>query len=157
MAQPRWSFKHVRLEALSYENEIRLLRRTRFLIALFGSALHNCRFLPADAVVLEVHGALKGERWGAHYYRDICQTQVGLKWAGHVVRGAHDRNARSPDYTNARLEPAELLRVVHGALDGNWTALAQEYEARLAQEDRYSEWRAKSNAVQSHAGVDGSE
>ena len=39
--RPGWKFVHQRLETLSYANELRLMRRTTVLIALFGSAIHN--------------------------------------------------------------------------------------------------------------------
>jgi hypothetical protein len=40
--RPRWEFKHSSLQALSYRTELRLFRRTKFLISLFGGALENC-------------------------------------------------------------------------------------------------------------------
>ena len=51
--RPSWRFRHQRLESLSYGNEIRLMRRARVLISLFGSALHNCRFLDPSALVIQ--------------------------------------------------------------------------------------------------------
>ena len=89
LRRPRWRFRHQRLESLSYASEMRLLRRTALLVSLYGSSLHNClaartqtlvslccraaarasvraaawagRFLPDGAIVLQIHGALKGE------------------------------------------------------------------------------------------------
>ena len=46
-------------EQMTFADEVRLLRRTRVLIGLFGSAFQNCRLLPPDAIVLEIHGALR--------------------------------------------------------------------------------------------------
>ena len=37
-----WEFKHSSLQALSYRSELRLFRRTKFFISLFGGALQNC-------------------------------------------------------------------------------------------------------------------
>eukprot|EP00966_Prymnesium_polylepis_P243925 5641632-Prymnesium_polylepis.3 len=41
--------------------QVRLLRRARVFISLFGSALHNCRLLHEGALVLELHGALRND------------------------------------------------------------------------------------------------
>ena len=59
--RPHWTFKHTNLEMMSYQSEIRLIRRSKFFISLFGGAMNNCRFLPPDSVVLEIQGAMKGE------------------------------------------------------------------------------------------------
>merc|ERR1712070_584879 len=68
--RPRWEFKHSSLQALSYRSELRLFRRTKFFISLFGGAL---RFLPADCVVLEIQGAMKGEtEW--HLHKSKCES-----------------------------------------------------------------------------------
>ena len=40
---------------------MRLLRRTRVYVALFGAALASCRLLPPGAIVVQISGALKGE------------------------------------------------------------------------------------------------
>ena len=44
--KPQWKFRYVALQEMEYADEIRLMRRTRLLITLFGSAQQNCRFLP---------------------------------------------------------------------------------------------------------------
>ena len=132
-ARPRLAFKRLQLESLAYRNEIRLLRRTKVFIALFGSGLHNCRFLPPDAIVVEIHGAMKGEI-AKHMYRDLCQGAVGLRWVGYAVPGHADCcDPARPDYSAARVSATELVRIVAAALDGNFTTLDREYESRWAE------------------------
>ena len=59
-------------------------------ISLFGSTLHNCRFLPPEAVVLEIHGALKNDvgppDW--YLYYNLCQRVMGLRWVGFAASNA---------------------------------------------------------------------
>ena len=47
-------------------------------ISLFGSALNNCRFLPPESVVVEIHGALKDD-WPSNGYGSLCAESMGLR------------------------------------------------------------------------------
>lgn len=141
--RPRWRFRVQRLESLSYANELRLLRRTTMLISLFGSALHNCRFVPEGTIVLQIHGGLKGETspGGAYLYRRVCQREMGLKWAAFAAAGWNcsgeegldpsDPCASAPsgghDFTTARVPPAAFARFVSAALDGNFSTLTRRF------------------------------
>ena len=130
--KPQWRFLHQRLESLSYANELRLLRRTTMLIGLFGSGLHNCRFLPEGATVIQIHGALKGEihRSSAYLYRDVCQTRMGLQWAGFAAPGwnctwygeDHPEDCEGApdkeDFKTARVAPRAFAAFVRTALVG---------------------------------------
>ena len=121
--RPGWRFRYQRLESLTYANELRLLRRTTMLVALFGSSLHNCRFLPEGTIVLQVHGALKGEtsRGGAYLYRDVCHRHMGLPWAAYAVPGWKS------DFAKAHVPLSEFGHFVSAALEGNFSALSQAF------------------------------
>ena len=156
--RPNWRFRYQRLESLSYTNEVRLLRRTTLLISLFGSSLHNCRFLPPGAIVLQVHGALKGEVAArtAYQFRKVCEDWMGLRWAGFAAPGWrcnwYDPNAsltdpfcapgqqstpHSSDFERARVEPASFVRFLAAALGGNFSQLSRTYGREILGE-RYS-------------------
>ena len=124
--RPQLQFLHVNLESLSYANEIRLLRRTMLFVALFGSGLHNCRFLPAGAVVIQIYGALKGESMPCFYY-EICHVGVGLGFASYVPRGWDAKLYKSEDAVKARIDIPALLRVVNGSLNGESAGLWRDF------------------------------
>ena len=85
---PLVPFRHVDLQQFSLKEELALISEARVFISLFGSALHNCRFLPEDAAVVEIYGALK-EDWGSpFYYADLCARRMGLRWVGHAPDNA---------------------------------------------------------------------
>lgn len=116
---PRLTFRYQRLEALSLENEVRLIRRTRYMAVLFGASISHCRFLPLGALVLQLHGALKGET--AAYaalsqYQDVCErSQLVVRLVGYAVPGWHTRypeDASSPHLMTAAIPPRQLAHWV---------------------------------------------
>ena len=120
---PHLRFRHQRLQMLSFSNEVRLLRRTRVLIALFGAGISGCRMLPPGAVVLQIDGALKGEtsRFAlVEQYREVCEdARLGVRWAAFVVPGwrqRYPRDALAPDFKTARVPPAPFAEFVERAL-----------------------------------------
>jgi hypothetical protein len=46
--RPRLQFVHQPMAELPYRDELQLFRRSAVFISLFGSSLHNCRFLPPE-------------------------------------------------------------------------------------------------------------
>mmetsp|Transcript_17240 Transcript_17240/g.48020 ORF Transcript_17240/g.48020 Transcript_17240/m.48020 type:complete len:388 (-) Transcript_17240:151-1314(-) len=82
-------FRAVDLQSLSLVEELRLLSRTRVLVALFGSALHNCRLLAPPALVVEIHGALISDHGESDVwlYARLC-TEMGHRWVGVPVPNA---------------------------------------------------------------------
>jgi hypothetical protein len=135
--RPTWRFVHAELESLgSYAEEVALMARTRLLIGLFGSALHNCRFLPQDSVVIELHGALKNDvgfrDW--YLYYKVCQRQVGIRWVGvpadnamnNVISETHG-SSDEPSYLQARFNTTKVVEAVNNVIDGQWEAVAREY------------------------------
>lgn len=132
-ALPELTFRSQRLESLSYPNEVRLMRRTKLLIALFGAAIANCRFLPPGALVLQIHGALKGEIGTAtalSQYPQVCSRGLGLRWAALAVPGwATPYPSNNSDLMTARIEPHVLARFVARALnESELPALHREFE-----------------------------
>lgn len=84
--QPSLRFEWVDITKLSFAEEIRLLRRTRVFVSLFGSSLHNCRWLPAEAVVVEIHGALKHDWRDSGYVRAIAALRWSMRADALCVR-----------------------------------------------------------------------
>ena len=118
---------------LPYIDEIRLFRRSAVFISLFGSSLHNCRFLPSEAVVIELHGALKQNWLDTGGYGSLCAESMGLRWVAHAVDGSapmertrnlsHDRWrwSRRRDSNVARVNASELIDLLERVLfRGEW-------------------------------------
>ena len=136
--KPEYRFRYQRLEALSFENEVRLIRRTRYMAVLFGAAISNCRFLPPGSLVLRLHGALKGEVTGnapVCQYRSLCEGHLGVTVLGYAVPGWYRRypeEAASPDLMTARISPPALAHWVGRALNrSEWPAIRAEFDAAI--------------------------
>ena len=165
--KPEYRFRYQRLESLSYTNELKLLRRTAVLISLFGSSLHNCRFLPEGAIVLQIHGALKAEvgEGSAYQFRDVCERAMGLKWAAFAADGwscnIYNRMSRDgpqcagakkwKDFSVARVPPHRFGEFVRSALQGDFTTIHKQYEDALGEASRqnavYASQRDDNEAV----------
>ena len=65
----------------SFDEELRMLRGARFVVGLFGSALHNCRFLRPGTTLVELHGAL-GNDYRHGGYWNLCNCELGLHYVG---------------------------------------------------------------------------
>ena len=135
---PHLTYRYQSLEALSYPNEVRLVRRTAVFISLFGAAIANCRFLPPGSLVLQLHGALKGEVTGnapVCQYRSLCEGHLGVTVLGYAVPGWYRRypeEAASPDLMTARISPPALAHWVGRALNrSEWPAIRAEFDAAI--------------------------
>ena len=129
---PELHFVATQLDTLSIKDEIRLVRRSRVFISLFGSGLHNCRFLPPRALVVEIHGALKSDIGLADFllYPRLCAQDMGLRWVGYAVNGTSPQShARA--YSEARVDSATMIEVVRLAMDGAWRPVMERYIATL--------------------------
>ena len=85
---PGWTIRTLDLTNMPYGDEIRQVASSAVLVSLFGSALHNCRFMLPNSTIVEVHGALKhdfDERTDFMYQR-ISRT-LGVRWAGFLPDG----------------------------------------------------------------------
>ena len=131
--RPGLLFAHQAMAELSYIEELRLFRRSAVFISLFGSSLHNCRFLPPESVVIELHGALKQNWLDTGGYGGLCAESMGLRWAALAVDGSaptektrnlsHDRWRWSlrRDYSVARVNASGLVDLLESVLfHGGW-------------------------------------
>ena len=139
-SHPELKFAEGSLGDLSFAEEVRLLRRTRVLVSLFGSALHGCRLLPPGSIVVEIHGALK-EDWHAPGYAALCANSMRLYWIGLAAQNAvpafmsasaHSKKSNasyrlSADYATARINSSELLRVIDAGLRADWHSALRSY------------------------------
>ena len=144
-AWPAHSFLHQELQRLSYADEVRLMRRASVFISLFGSALHNCRWMRPGAIVIEIRGAMKNDYPDYMYYAGLCAVTMGLRWAGLATKGhapawTRDANtgkvewgghARRDDFHVAKVDAAELIGTLDHALRGNLTHLVRQYAANI--------------------------
>jgi hypothetical protein len=105
-AHPSLRFMQFR-GSVNYADQIRLFARTRLLIGLFGSGLHNCRLMPAGSVVVEIHGALRNDFQDDYGYYNLCANTCGLRHVHLVVEDAHPRYA-SKTPTRRAVAPYEL-------------------------------------------------
>ena len=134
---PQLRFVAQQLDQLSYAEELRLVRRARVFISLFGSALHNCRFLPPEALVVEIHGALKNDIGvsDALLYGRLCAVEMGLRWVGWAANGSapeallrKSRDARtSSAYFIATVAVPQLLGILDAAMRGEWQRAMAQY------------------------------
>lgn len=90
-------FDHAKANG-GFASEVRTFGRSAVVISLFGSSLHNCRFVPPGAVVIQLHGATKNE-WGVNTDRDyyeLCARRCGARWAPYRVPGSIPLGVRVP-------------------------------------------------------------
>ena len=73
---PAWRLHVLDLRSTSFVEEARMIARASIFIALFGSALHSCRFMAAGATVVQIHGALLNDfdARADHMYRKLCMN-----------------------------------------------------------------------------------
>ena len=134
-ARPRVRFRYIGLESLTTKAEIRLLRRTRVYISLFGASLHNVQFLAEGALVVHIHtslGNLKRTPQSLHgdaaFYLERYGTSLGLSWVDYAPEGWSESGLESS------VEPNELVEVVANAWAGNLSRLALLYRASVDRE-----------------------
>uniref|UniRef100_A0A7S2N2S3 Glycosyltransferase 61 catalytic domain-containing protein n=1 Tax=Haptolina brevifila TaxID=156173 RepID=A0A7S2N2S3_9EUKA len=149
-AWPALELMHARLTELNLAQEIRLMRRAAVFISLFGSALHNCRFMRPGAIVIEIRGAMKNDYSDFSLYANVCAELMGVRWAGlttegHVPSFKRDRGtgkpiwgkpARPQDRYIARINAAALISKLELALRSNFTALIHEYASNITWKDQ---------------------
>ena len=116
MRYPWLRYVHEDLQRLNYSDELRLVRRSVAVVALFGSALHNCRVLPSGALLIELHGALKTDVGYSDVYRygELC-SRLGVRWIGYHCPGALPSGS-----AHAAVNVSALLEVVHAATHSDW-------------------------------------
>ena len=110
---PRLRFAHRDLQALPFLEEVRLFRRSRIVIALFGSVFWNCLYMGQGSVVVQIHGALKddvdcGAAWG---WCKLCRL-CSVGWVPHIVPGA------MPTWKNCSRAGSRLANRCKGRAEG---------------------------------------
>lgn len=138
-SRPELSFRRVRLLNLtSYADEIRLVQRAQVMISLFGSALHNFRFMQPGSLVVQLDDALKSDFFGAPLQYSLPCASMGLRWLGVPVPGglptatrlqtsALQFSSRGSDYMLARVNASELVRYLTMEENGQHAAALREY------------------------------
>lgn len=133
--RPEWRMRLQGLESLSFANEVRLLRRTKVFISLFSASLTNCIFVPPGGLVIQIHGALRGEiEEGAalSQYKERCpEKHLGIKLLGYAAFGwkrIYGPDTDSPDFSSARVDPDDFAHFLERALDEQqWPVLEREF------------------------------
>ena len=85
--RPTWRLTTVDTANASYAEEVRAISAAHIMVSLFGSSLHNCRFMAAGSTVIEIHGALKHDFGEDYFYERICARALGHHW----VRSPHSK------------------------------------------------------------------
>ena len=145
---PTWTLRTLDLTNATYGDEVRQISSSAVLVSLFGSALHNCRFMLPNSTIVEVHGALKhdfDERTDFMYQR--IARPLGIRWAGFLPDGfrpTHQRidnverlkwrtvnglSARSIAFVDQARFASFFVRVLGAHVAANFSALTKEYRA----------------------------
>ena len=135
--RPSWTFKAISPTrgVDAYREEVRTIARARVLVSLFGSSLHNARFMPNGSILVELHGALK-QNWAwqnDHFYRDLCESELGVQWVGYAVpdfRPPVDR-PWGDSYNTAHIPLPAFVRFFERVLRGELRELNEEYEEQM--------------------------
>ena len=99
-------------------------------ISLFGSALHNCRWMRPGAIVIEIRGAMRNAFADYNLYADVCAETMGLRWAGFTTEGhappltsdpatgraVWGKRVRRDEYSVAKIDAAALVSTLELAL-----------------------------------------
>ena len=180
-AQPRLQFVHVNPQALSFLDEVRLFRRTRVLVTLFGSTFWNCVYMRPGALVVQIHGALKNDfdAGAAFGWCELCQKNLGVHWTPYIVPDAMPAwggarcgiveaeaptgRARKPprckarrpnesEYT-AKVDGPALARVIDEAMAGSYQPAYQAFRGYLLDNwDRRTTQQRWTAAVEKESG-----
>jgi hypothetical protein len=140
-SHPSWRLEAVHGEALSYADEARLITRSSILISLFGSSLHNCRFLARGSIVLELHGALADQAGQDWFYYNLCANGFGMRWVGLPLEPAYPESSRRADRLVATVSPAQFVDFFAKITAGKWQDLLGGYAAAIRR--RRSEQRER--------------
>jgi hypothetical protein len=84
---PDLAFSAQFVDQLSFADEISLFASARVMISLWGASLHNCRFMRAGGVVVELYGAIDRKWSDTCVYTRVCASSCGLLHAPLGVNG----------------------------------------------------------------------
>lgn len=138
-------FRVLEAESTDYVEELRTIHAARVVVGLFGSGLHNCRFMAKDSTLIELHGALDQDFRNPGYWT-LCNCQIGLRYVGVRIAWAvpqlinrtliygptsHGRLHRA--YRSfrrvARVNATAVAEALELAVKGEVAALAHDYAA----------------------------
>ena len=115
------------------------------MVSLFGSALHNVRFMSPGTLAVEIHGALKGEieAISDRMYQGLCEQALGVRWVGYAARGFRQPNGSHPAFRNAFVDPTHFQAFLRRALraEAELAQLDAEYEAEMRRHPPVARWR----------------
>ena len=142
--RPAWHLDVIDTAAVSYADEIRTIAGAHVLISLFGSSLHNCRYMAPGSVVIEIHGALKHDfgHTEDRFYKRLCGP-LGIRWVGYAPADFRprpsdnllgweycSRNGTSAKYV-AFVDFDEFGRLFRRVLNAEWVWLDETYSAQV--------------------------
>lgn len=143
--RPELQFARHRFDELEYPEEVRLFSRAAVVVSLFGSALHNCRFMRPGSLAVELHGALRRDfldGYTGYWYGQLC-SGMGVTWLPVAVPGGVPTKTvdtasfvaaplyaldRPDDYGLARVNTSEVLRALERESRGEWPAALRDFD-----------------------------
>ena len=139
----RFVAEHV--HKLGYAEEVAAFADARVLISLWGSALHNCRYMREGSTVVELLGALDGKYGDTAIYSQACARSAGLRHVPYGVPGAYPRaggpqSEQPTDAVSARVDPQRLVGFMRRVFPNDpcaqpdWAALFGEFHAFIAKQ-----------------------
>jgi hypothetical protein len=150
---PQLNFSAEDVHRLPYAEEVARFADARVMISLWGSSIHNCRYMRPGTLVVELFGALGG-KWGdTALYAGVCADSCGLQHVPFGVPGAYpvmkqvERNGRTTwrnvgfgdrrDGMIARIDPDALVDFMRRAFPAdpcqvaNWSTLIGDFNQFL--------------------------
>jgi hypothetical protein len=153
---PQLNFSAEDVHRLAYAEEVARFADARVMISLWGSSLHNCRYMRPGTLVVELFGALGG-KWGdTTLYNNVCSHSCGLQHAPFGVPGAYpvmeqvERGGQtvwsnkgyehSRDTRVARVDPKALVAFMRRVFPADpcelpdWLSVFREYNQFLSRQ-----------------------
>ena len=141
--RPTWRFTALEspsreAAARSYVDEVRTVASASIFVSLFGSSMHNCRFLAPATTVVEIHGALRLEldSRADYFYQSLCGGKLGVRWVGYAPDGFRpylnaSKAEKDAVFNQAPVVPHEFAAFMRRILRDEHHTLLREYAAQL--------------------------
>jgi hypothetical protein len=152
---PQLKFSADQMHELPFDEEVARFADARVMISLWGSSLHNCRYMRSGSLVVELLGALAGKYGDTALYTDVCSRSCQLQHAPFGIPGAFPhmrrivRNGSRPIWTMldsrdesnkyiARVDPDALVTFLRRVFPADpcqvpdWAGVFSEYNRFLA-------------------------
>jgi hypothetical protein len=155
---PQLNFSAEHVHRLPFGEEVARFADARVMISLWGSSIHNCRYMRAGTLVVELFGALGGHFGDTVLYNDVCSRSCRLQHAPLGVPGAYplmQNVGKSPatptgwkslgyphpnDLNYARVDPEVLVAFMRRIFPADpcqipdWVQVFEEFNAFLAKQ-----------------------